>query len=60
VETDPQGQWIFICDQLNTHKEESLVNLVAELCGIEEALGLKGKSGILQSMASRADFLQNR
>lgn len=59
VETDPQGEWIFICDQLNTHKSESLVNLVAELCGIEEALGKKGKSGILQSMATRADFLQN-
>ncbi len=26
VEIDPQGQWIFICDQLNTHKSESLVN----------------------------------
>lgn len=57
VETDPQGQWIFICDQLNTHKGESLVKLVAQLCGIEDALGLKGKSGILQSMVTRADFL---
>ncbi|MBC6472291.1 MAG: transposase, partial [Hormoscilla sp. GM102CHS1] len=24
VETDPSGQWVFICDQLNTHKSESL------------------------------------
>ena len=60
VETDPSGQWVFICDQLNTHKSESLVKLVAQLCGLEDKLGLKGKSGILQSMASRADFLQNR
>ena len=20
IETDPQGEWIFICDQLNTHQ----------------------------------------
>ncbi len=59
VETDPSGQWVFICNQLNTHKSESLVKLVAQLCGLEDKLGLKGKSSILQSMASRADFLQN-
>lgn len=59
VETDPQGQWIFICDQLNTHKSESLVRAIAQLCGIEDELGSKGKSGILQSMASRAAFLQD-
>jgi len=29
VETDPQGEWVFICDQLNTHKSESLVRLIA-------------------------------
>lgn len=57
VETDPQGQWIFICDQLNTHKSEGLVKLVAQLCSIEDQLGQKGQSGILQSMDSRASFL---
>lgn len=57
IETDPQGKWIFICDQLNTHKSEGLVKAVAELCGIEDELGRKGKSGILKSMASRAAFL---
>jgi len=30
------------------------------LCGIEDELGLKGKSGILQNMANRATFLQNQ
>lgn len=59
VETDPQGEWIFICDQLTTHKSEGLVKAVAELCGVEDELGRKGKSGILKSMASRAAFLQD-
>ncbi len=60
IETDPQGEWIFICDQLNTHQSESLVQIVAQACGIEQELGKKGKSGILPSMASRAAFLQDK
>jgi transposase len=56
---DPDGEWIFIADQLNTHKSESLVRLVAERCGIEVDLGIKGKSGILKSMQSRSAFLQD-
>ncbi len=59
IDTAPQAPWIFICDQLNTHKSESLVRLVASRCGIDEDLGVKGKSGILESMGSRAEFLQN-
>ncbi len=59
IETDPQGEWIFICDQLNTHKSESLLRAIAKACGIKEELGKKGKSGILHSMASRAAFLQD-
>jgi transposase len=59
VDTDPDGQWIFIADQLNTHKSESLVRLVAKRCGIEADLGIKGKSGILRSMETRAEFLQD-
>jgi transposase len=54
---DPQGSWIFIADQLNTHKSQSLVEWVAEQCHIQEDLGIKGKSGILQSMATRKEFL---
>jgi hypothetical protein len=60
VETDPQGEWVFICDQLNTHKSESLVRLIARLGGLEDELGKKGKSGILSNMASRAAFLQDQ
>lgn len=59
VEIDPQAQWIFVTDQLNTHKSEALVRFVAEHCGLDEDLGVKGKSGILQSMETRAAFLQD-
>jgi transposase len=59
IETDPQAQWIFVADQLNTHKSEALVRLVAEQCGLKEDLGIKGKSGVLLSMETRATFLQS-
>ena len=59
IDTDPGAPWIFVLDQLNTHKSESLVRLVAERCGLDEALGVKGKTGILESMASRKKFLQD-
>jgi hypothetical protein len=59
VELDPEGTWIFIVDQLNTHKSESLVRFVAQACDIEDDLGIKGKEGILQSQATRAAFLQD-
>ena len=44
---DPQGEWVFVVDQLNTHKSESLVRWVAHVCDIQDELGEKGKSGIL-------------
>ena len=50
-------RWHFVGDNLNTHKSESLVRLVAERDGIEADLGEAGKSGILRSMATRAAFL---
>lgn len=59
VAEDPEASWIFIVDQLNTHKSESLVRFVAEACGIEDELGIKGKCGILHSMDSRAAFLSD-
>ena len=59
VRTDPDGTWIFIVDQLNTHQSAGLVELVARLCAPAEDLGVKGTTGILQSMATRAAFLQD-
>jgi transposase len=57
--TDPTANWILVTDNLNTHCSESLVRLVAEQCGIGDDLGVKGKSGVLQSMESRAAFLSD-
>lgn len=59
IQTDPEAVWIFITDQLNTHQSEALVRLVAAHCGIQEDLGLKGKSGHLATMKSRAAFLSD-
>jgi transposase len=59
IESDPQGVWLFVADQLNTHQSESLVRLVAEQCGITDDLGEKGESGVLKSMATRAAFLSD-
>lgn len=59
VETDNDGKWIFITDQLNTHKSESLVKLVAAKCNNNIDLGVKGKSGILKSMETRQKFLSD-
>lgn len=41
VSVDPTGEWIFIVDNLNTHASESLVQWVAEQCGVRDPLGKK-------------------
>ena len=62
VDTDPDASWTFVCDGLNTHKSESLVKFVAGRCCslTDEELGVKGKSGILQNMETRAEFLHDQ
>jgi transposase len=58
IATDPKvSRWHIVCDQLNIHQSESLVRWVADLSGLEVDLGIKGESGILASMSSRAAFL---
>lgn len=59
VATDPQAGYIFLVDQLNTHQSASLVYFVAQFEGYHDELGVKGESGILHSMASRAAFLSD-
>ncbi len=41
VDTDPDAEWIFVVDRLNTHLSEGLVKVVAERCGLPGALGKK-------------------
>jgi transposase len=53
-------KWHIVLDNLNIHQSESLVRWIAERQGLpQEALGVKGKSGILRSMESRAAFLHD-
>ena len=60
VATDQEAtRWHFVCDNLNIHQSEALVRWVAEYSGLDEELGIKGKSGILASMPSRAAFLRD-
>jgi len=61
ITSDPQAKkWRFIMDNLNTHQSETLVRWIAKMEGVtEEELGVKGKSGILLSMETRAAFLHD-
>lgn len=62
IKQSPTSKIIFVADQLNTHKSESLVRLIIKECEMKltkEELGVKGMSGILQSQKTRMKFLQN-
>ena len=59
IQANPQiKKWHLVMDCLNIHVSESLVRWVASFEPISSAiLGKKGQSGILESMATRAEFL---
>jgi len=60
ININPNHKHIFILDNLNTHKSESLVLLIAQIEGIPQSeLGKKGKKGILKNQDSRETFLSN-
>ena len=63
VDTSPGGEGVFIVDQLNKHKSESLVKFVITQCHIkidQKTLGIKVKSGVLNSMVTRKAFLEDQ
>jgi hypothetical protein len=60
IATDPKAvRWHFAVDNLDIHRCEPLIRLVAELSGDESELGVMGKSGVLKSRASRVAYLKD-
>jgi len=60
IDIDKDASWIFVSDQLNTHKSETLVRLIAEKLNIQDDLGVTRKSGILKDLESREQFLSDK
>jgi transposase len=60
IASDPGAKrWHFVVDNLDTHRSASLVELVAEVSGLDLELGKKGKQGILKNRQTRVAFLSN-
>jgi hypothetical protein len=60
IATDPTAtRWHVVVDNLDIHRSEALVRFVAAASGLETDLGIKYKSGILQSRATRSAFLHD-
>jgi putative transposase len=59
IATDPKAtRWHFAVDNLDIHRCEPLIRLVAELSEDESELGVMGKAGVLKSRASRVAYLK--
>jgi DDE superfamily endonuclease len=59
IQSDPDAGFVILSDQLNTHKSESLVRLIAKVLGDDQVLGEKGKWGILKNMETRQAYLSD-
>jgi DDE superfamily endonuclease len=59
IQSDPDAGFVILCDQLNTHKSESLVRYIAKVLGDDQVLGEKGKWGILKNMETRQAYLSD-
>jgi len=59
IQSDPDAGFVILCDQLNTHKSESLVRLIAKVLADDQVLGEKGKWGILKNMETRQAYLSD-
>lgn len=60
VATDPDAEWVFIVDNLDTHKSPELVRWVASQCAPDEDLGKLWARGHLRNRASRTAFLSRK
>ena len=60
IATDPKAvRWHFAVDNLDIHRCEPLIRLVAELSDDTSDLGVMGKSGVLKSRAGRVAYLED-
>ena len=60
INLDSEANWIFVADQLNIHKSEALVRLIAKRLNLRNDLGKKAKTGVLRDMVTREKFLVDK